>query len=522
TATYNVTQEDFEHGQVPNHAEVVGTPTVPNPNQFGGQMNPFDDTPVRDDDDAAVPGELEPSISLTKTADKDKVTEVGEEVAYTFEIKNTGNTTLTEVTLNDPMLGGEITLDIDKLEPGESTTATATYDVTQADINKGEIVNEAEVEGTPPPAYTENPDNPEKVTDEDDETVEASQTSEIELVKEANNEELVAGETITYTFTATNTGNTTLTNVEITDILDGISDIEYLTVNGEDNFDKDNITLEPGDELVATATYEVTQDDVDLGQVFNEATVTGIDPKDEEVTDEDDAAVPSNPELGIELVKTSDKQYVTEAGEEIEYTFEVTNTSNVTLTDVKVDDPMLKDLKIDIKLDKTTLKPGEKTTGIAMYKVTKEDIEAGNIKNVATTTGTPPNPNDEPPTSPPAEDEVPVAKIQLEKSSQPGIYTKVGQEITYILVVTNTGEVTLNEVTLTDDMLGGDITLDVDSLKPGESTEVKVPYTVTEEDVEAGEILNTAETEGTPEGYDPEDPSTPGKVTDEDEDKVKY
>src|SRR5699024_7189794 len=47
TATYNVTQEDFEHGQVPNHAEVVGTPTVPNPNQFGGQMNPFDDTPVR-------------------------------------------------------------------------------------------------------------------------------------------------------------------------------------------------------------------------------------------------------------------------------------------------------------------------------------------------------------------------------------------------------------------------------------------------------------------------------------------
>src|SRR5699024_7186318 len=114
TATYNVTQEDFEHGQVPNHAEVVGTPTVPNPNQFGGQMNPFDDTPVRDDDDAAVPGELEPSISLTKTADKDKVTEVGEEVAYTFEIKNSGNTTLTEVTLNDPMLGGEITLDIDK------------------------------------------------------------------------------------------------------------------------------------------------------------------------------------------------------------------------------------------------------------------------------------------------------------------------------------------------------------------------------------------------------------------------
>src|SRR5699024_3360855 len=330
-----------------------------------------------------------------------------------------------------------------------------------------------------------------------------SQTSEIELVKEANNEELVAGETITYTFTATNTGNTTLTNVEITDILDGISDIEYLTVNGEDNFDKDNITLEPGDELVATATYEVTQDDVDLGQVFNEATVTGIDPKDEEVTDEDNAAVPSNPEIGIELVKTSDKQYVTKAGEEIEYTFEVTNTSSVTLKDVKVSDPMLNDLGIEIELEKTTLKPGETTTGQATYTVTEEDIEKDNIKNMATATGTPPNPEDPDPEDP-SENEVPVAKIQLEKSVLPGIYTEVGQELTYTLVVTNTGEVTLNDVTLTDDMLGGDITLDVDSLKPGETTEIEVPKTVKETDSETREVLHTSKTEGTTEDYDPE------------------
>src|SRR5699024_6872580 len=143
--------------------------------------------------------------------------------------------------------------------------------------------------------------------------------------------------------------NTTLTNVKITDILEGISDIAYISVEGEAVADPNNITLEPGDVLVATATYEGTQDDVDLGQVYNEATVTGIDTKNEEVTDKDDAAVPSNPEIGIELEKTSDKQYVTEAGQEIEYTFEVTNTGEVTLKDVVVDDPMLDELNTDIE-----------------------------------------------------------------------------------------------------------------------------------------------------------------------------
>src|SRR5699024_8675597 len=116
----------------------------------------------------------------------------------------------------------------------------------------------------------------------------------------------------------------------------------------------------------------------------------------------------------------------------------------------------------------------------------------------------------------------PVAKIQLEKSSLPKIYTEVGQKITYQMIVTNIGEVTLNDIILTDDMLGGKMTLDVNILKPGQSTKVEVPYTVTEADVKAGEILNKAKTEGTPEGYDPEDPTSPGKVTDKDNDKVKY
>src|SRR5699024_9947341 len=108
TATYEVTQEDFNQGQVNNHAEVEGTPTTPDPDKETDKGVEFDKTPVKDDDDAQVPGELDPSITLTKTADKKTVTEAGETVEYTFVVTNTGNTTLKDVTLTDDKLGGEI------------------------------------------------------------------------------------------------------------------------------------------------------------------------------------------------------------------------------------------------------------------------------------------------------------------------------------------------------------------------------------------------------------------------------
>lgn len=185
TATYEVTQDDYNHVQVPNCAKVVGTPTIPKPDRFGDMMK-FDDTPVTDDDDAAVPGNLDPSISLAKTADKEKVTEVGEEIKYTFEIKNTGNTTLTEVTLNDPMLGGNIALNKTTLEPGERATASATYKVIEEDLEKSEIENIATVEGTPPGYDPEDPDSPQKPTDEDEKIIKVEKEEE-PVVEEPEN-----------------------------------------------------------------------------------------------------------------------------------------------------------------------------------------------------------------------------------------------------------------------------------------------------------------------------------------------
>src|SRR5690606_34416849 len=77
--------------------------------------------------------------------------EVGGTIKYTFKVKNTGNVTLTNVMVTDPgvtVTGGPIA----SLAPGAEDTATfsATYIVTQADIDAGKFSNQATAIGTPP------------------------------------------------------------------------------------------------------------------------------------------------------------------------------------------------------------------------------------------------------------------------------------------------------------------------------------------------------------------------------------
>lgn len=63
------------------------------------------------------------------------------------------------------MLGGTIELVTTTLAPGESTTGTATYIVTQADLDNGEIINVATVTSKDP--------NENAVTDQDETIVQA-------------------------------------------------------------------------------------------------------------------------------------------------------------------------------------------------------------------------------------------------------------------------------------------------------------------------------------------------------------
>jgi uncharacterized repeat protein (TIGR01451 family)/gliding motility-associated-like protein len=96
-----------------------------------------------------------PSIAVIKTAvfndeNNSGVANAGETITYKFKITNTGNVPLTGVMITDPLPGVVLSgqpIDLDVNESDEHSF-TATYKITQSDINKGSISNQAIVRGT--------------------------------------------------------------------------------------------------------------------------------------------------------------------------------------------------------------------------------------------------------------------------------------------------------------------------------------------------------------------------------------
>ena len=209
-------------------------------------------------------------------------------------------------------------------------------------------------------------------------------TASIGLMKSADVESVDgAGDVITYTFVATNTGSLPLTDVTITDELPELSELSC--------DQPAPAALAPAATLTCTATYTVTQADIDAGMVANTATLTGTDPDGYPVEDSAQEEVPATHAPSISVAKTASVQTASAVGEVIKYTMVATNTGNVTLTDVKIDDPLpgLADLACD-EAAPATLAPGEQLTCEATYTVTAADLVAGEVSNTASATGTPP------------------------------------------------------------------------------------------------------------------------------------
>ncbi len=501
TGSYTATQSDIDDngggdGDIDNTASVT---TAQN---------------VGDTDSEEVVIARNPAIDLVKTAaladGGAAVDAAGDVIDYTIAVTNTGNTTLTDVQVDDPLLSdlayqsGDTDGD-GELDVGETWTYTGSYTATQSDIDDngggdGDIDNTASVTTT------------EGAGDEDSEEVVIARNPAIDLVKTAALADGgaavdAAGDVIDYTIAVTNTGNTTLTDVQVDDPL--LADLAYQS--GDTDGDG---ALDVGETWTYTGSYTATQSDIDNngggdGDIDNTASVTTAQNVGD--TDSEEVAIARNP--AIELVKTAaladGGAAVDAAGDVIDYTIAVTNTGNTTLTDVKVDDPLLVDLAYqsgdtdgDGELD-----VGETWTYTGSYTATQSDIDAngggdGDIDNTASVT-TAQNVGDT------DSEEVAIARnpaIDLVKTAAladgGSAVDAAGDVIDYTIAVTNTGNTTLTDVQVDDPLLSdlayqsgdtdGDGQLDV-----GETWTYTGSYTATQSDIDDngggdGDIDNTA------------------------------
>jgi uncharacterized repeat protein (TIGR01451 family)/LPXTG-motif cell wall-anchored protein len=488
TATYSVTQADLDFGSILNTALVSGE--APG----GDPSDPQDD--ATDIDDAVVTATSEARIELVKTADPVEVDEVGEVVTYTLVATNTGNATLTNVQVSDP-LPGLSALNCDAaapvaLAPGDELRCSATYQATQADIDAGGIDNRATATAEAPGGDIEDPAD--DVTAEDAEQVSVEQKPGISLANDADPTTVgAAGQTVTFRLVATNTGNVTLTGVEIDAALQGLSPLAC----------DQPATLASGETLTCQATYVATQADAEAGHITNVATVTATPAgEDDAVTDVDEAVVTIGAAPGLELVKTATGPNTVRVGEVITYELRARNTGNVPLTGVTVTDPLGGLSKLDCdRPQPSRLEPDEAVLCRADYFLTQTDLDRGEITNTASVTGRPDGKGE-----PVGDDDsliidlVPDPSIGLVKTVDDDS-VRAGDLVTYTFVATNTGKTTLSEVVVNDPLPGlSALRCDPTApavLAPGASLTCTATYRATTADGQRGEVVNSATVTGT-------------------------
>jgi uncharacterized repeat protein (TIGR01451 family) len=293
----------------------------------------------------------------------------------------------------------------------------------------------------------------------------------ISIDKTPDNQVVNPGDDATFTITVTNTGDTPLENVLV-------SDDEAPACNSDIG------SLAVG----ATVTYQCIMNGV-TAAVTNIARVFGVAPDPVEnprpVSDEDDARVTvTSP--AITLTKTANPSEVITGGTTT-FTLVVTNTGDVDLTDVTVTDPnapgcakvignLAKGASETITCDVSGIETTLVNTATVTGKAGRAEVRASDD----------------------AEVKVLVGAVDIEKAvngddadTAPGVSVPAGDGVTFSFVVTNSGPTALTDLAVSDDKLGP-ITCPKTTLAVGEAMTC-TPVTGT---AVAGTVTNTATVTG--------------------------
>ena len=207
----------------------------------------------------------------------------GDTITYDFSISNpagnesaVGLTSIIDDKIGTISVGPPLSGDTNTngfLDPGETWVVQADYTLTQSDIDAGSVTNTAYVQGNTGSNTIRSGDAQYTAT--------LTAVPALTVTKSADADtDVTVGQVITYTYTITNTGNQTISAIKLADAHGGSGaapapdpDAATLTDNAPTGDSNNGTTgdgewdaLAPGDVLTVTATYTVTQNDVDTLQ----------------------------------------------------------------------------------------------------------------------------------------------------------------------------------------------------------------------------------------------------------------
>src|SRR5205085_5753206 len=364
------------------------------------------------------------ALSLTKTADPTTYDHVGQAINYSYTITNSGNVTLTgPFSVSDDQATVSCAQPGDNaLSPNEAMTCSATHAITQADLDGGSVTNHATA------------NNGTGNSNEASATATAQQNPALSLSKAASPTSYSAvGQVISYTYVLKNTGNVTLAGpFTVSDDKATVS-CPALTPN----------SLAPQATTTCTASYTVTQPDLNGGSVTNHATATN----GTTTSNQAQATVKAVQTKSLSLTKTAAPLTYSAVGQAITYTYVLKNTGTVTLAGpFSVSDDKQGVIN---PCGSGPLAPGASTSCSSTRTITQADLVAGSITNKATASGNGATSNEATATVTAQHPALSVSK------TADAATVNAGAPIGFTITVSNGGPATAVNVTLSDTLPTG-------------------------------------------------------------------
>ncbi|MEO6470059.1 MAG: hypothetical protein ABIP21_13255, partial [Acidimicrobiia bacterium] len=259
--------------------------------------------------------------------------------------------------------------------------------------------------------------------------------------------------------------------------------------------------LAPSAMIHCVADYTVTQADVDAGSISNTATINGLSPLNNSVTNTAGATVTADQAAAITLTKTATPTSGLFVGDTVTYTLTATNTGAVSLHNATITDPMVGLSALSCTpASGSTLAGGATMTCTGAYTVTQTDVDAGSISNTATVTSEDPSGNPVTDTASKTILTGQTASLTLAKTATPNTGVVAGDTVSYGFDVTNTGTVSVHNVSVADPMAGLSALTCTPAapvtLTPNATMHCDATYTVTQANVNDGPFTNTATVTG--------------------------